>query len=77
MNKLVSWANKKVLIKAVAQATPTYAMSIFKLPRELCSSIQVKINHFWWSHDPNIKKIHWIGSVKLCDKNEEEEGLVS
>ena len=43
MNRLVSWVGKEVLIKVVAQAIPTYAMSIFKLPRDHCSSIQAMI----------------------------------
>ena len=60
-----------MLIKAVAQAIPTYAMSICKLPKDLCSSIQLMSNHFWWSHDPNIRKIHWVGGDKLYEKKEE------
>jgi len=71
MNRLVSWAGREVLIKAVAQAIPTYAMSIFKLPKDLCSSIQAMINWFWWSHDPQKRKIHWVGVDKLCDKKDE------
>jgi len=67
MNRLVSWAGREVLIKAVAQAIPTYAMSVFKFPKDLCSSIQAMLNRFWWSHDPNKRKIHWVGSEKLCD----------
>ena len=62
-NRLISSAGREVLIKAVAQAIPTYAMSIFKLPKDLCSSIQAMINGFWWSHDPDKKKIHWVGSA--------------
>jgi len=68
MNRLISWAGREVLIKAVAQAIPTYAMSIFKLPKDLCLSIQAMINRFWWSHDPDKRKIHWVGRVKLCDR---------
>jgi len=71
MNKLVSWAGKEVLIKAVAQAIPTYGMNTFKLPKDLCSSIQAMINCFWWSHDPYKRKIHWVGSAKLYDKKED------
>jgi len=71
MNRLVSWAGREVLIKAVAQAVPTYAMSIFKLPKDLCSSIQAMINRFWWSHDLSKRKIHWIGGDRLCDKKAE------
>ena len=70
MNRLVSWAGREVLIKAVAQAIPTYAMSIFKLPKDLCSSIQALINRFWWSHDPDKRKIHWVGSSRLCERKE-------
>jgi len=70
-NKLISWAGREVLIKAVAQAIPTYAMSIFKLPKDLCSAIQAMINRFWWSHDPDKRKIHWVGSARLCDRKGE------
>lgn len=72
MDGLVSWAGREVLIKAVAQTIPTYAMSLFKLPKDLCASIQAMINRFRWSHDPNKRKIHWVGSAKPCDWKEDE-----
>lgn len=37
--KLLSNAGKEILIKSVAQAMPTYTMSIFKLPNTLCDEM--------------------------------------
>ena len=37
---------KEVLIKAVAQAIPTYAMSIFKVPLGLCDDLQKLLTRF-------------------------------
>lgn len=31
--------NKEILIKSVAQAIPTYVMSIFKLPASVCDDL--------------------------------------
>lgn len=67
MDKLVSWVGREVLIKVVAQTIPTYAMSVFKLPKDFCYSLQSIINRFWWSNDPKKRKIHWVGSSRLCD----------
>ena len=66
MDRLVSWAGREVLIKAVAQAIPTYAMSVFKLPTNLCHMIQSTINRFWWGYSTEKKKIHWVRSEVLC-----------
>jgi len=57
-----------VLTKAVVQAIPTYTMSVFKLPKDLCSSIQSPINGFWWGHKKDGHKIHWVNSAKLQNK---------
>ena len=68
MDKLVSWAGREVVIKAVAQAILTYAMSVFKFPKDFCNSIQSIINRFWWSNDPKRRKIHWVSCARLCEK---------
>ena len=46
--KLSSQAGRKILIKAVAQALPTYAMSCFKLPNGLCHDIEALVRKIFW-----------------------------
>ena len=45
--KLLSQADRKVLIKVVIQAISTYAMGCFKLPIGLCNEIEVMTRKFW------------------------------
>ena len=44
---LFSCGGKELLIKAVAQTVPAYAMSVFKLPLGLCDDMQKAIASFW------------------------------
>ena len=46
--KLLPIAGKEVLIKAVAQAVPTYTMSYFKLPKALCDDLTSMVSQFRW-----------------------------
>lgn len=43
-NKLLSKAGKEILIKSVAEALPTFAMSVFLLPNELCVELEGMMN---------------------------------
>ena len=45
--KLLSQAGKEVLLKAVVQVIPTFAMSYFKLPVGLCQDFEMLIRKFW------------------------------
>jgi hypothetical protein len=58
--KFLSHAGKEILLKAVIQAIPTYCMSVFLLPKGLCSEIDVLIRNFWWGHKAKEKQIHWL-----------------
>ncbi|KAH9679641.1 putative reverse transcriptase/RNA-dependent DNA polymerase [Citrus sinensis] len=66
MNKLFSSGGREVLIKAVAQAVPAYAMSVFKLPASICEDIQKAIARFWWGSTSDRRGIHWAKWEKLC-----------
>ena len=46
MGKLLSHTGREILIKAVAQATPTYTMSCFKLPDTLCKELNSLMGNF-------------------------------
>jgi hypothetical protein len=69
--KLLSIQGKEILLKAVAQAIPVYAMSIFRIPKGVCKGMMDAISQFWWGDDENDKKMHWFAWWKLCyPKNE-------
>lgn len=64
--KLFSCGGKEILIKAVAQAVPAYAMSVFKLPLGLCEEMQKAIARFWWGNSKDHRPIHWRRWEKMC-----------
>uniref|UniRef100_A0A2N9FNB8 Reverse transcriptase domain-containing protein n=1 Tax=Fagus sylvatica TaxID=28930 RepID=A0A2N9FNB8_FAGSY len=63
--KLLSQAGREVLIKAVIQAIPTYAMSCFQFPAGLCQEISSMAYRFWWGQRNGGRKIHWMNKKKL------------
>ena len=63
--KLLSKAGKEILIKAVAQAIPTYAMSCFELTKGLCDELNSMIGRWWWSQNDKKNNIHWLAWDKL------------
>ena len=44
--KLLSHTGQEILIKAVAQVTPMYTMSCFKLPDTLCKELNSLMGNF-------------------------------
>ena len=64
--RLLSRPGKEVLIKAVAQAIPTYMMSIFQIPEGPIDEIHAVLAKFWWGSSSSSKKIHWHRWDSLC-----------
>jgi hypothetical protein len=63
--KHLSAAAKEVLIKAVAQAIPTYTMSIFHLSASFCEELARGVRRYWWGEDTDNRRTHWIAWEKL------------
>ena len=72
--KLLSQADREVLIKAIVQTIPTYAMGCFKLPLGLCHEIEAMVKKFFWGQRGDKRKIHWVKWSKLT-KPKLEGGL--
>lgn len=56
--KTLSIAGKEVFLQAVAQALLAYAMSVFRIPKNICKGITDAISQFWWGDDVNSKRMH-------------------
>lgn len=55
--KLLSTRGREILIKAVAQAVPTYTMSCFQSPQTLCDDLEWMMRNFWWSQRDQETKL--------------------
>jgi hypothetical protein len=69
--RLLSCAGREVLIKANAQAVPTYPMSCFELPPKICKRMTTYISNFWWGSSVDNHKIHWLKWDRLTDTKRE------
>jgi hypothetical protein len=72
VNKFNNWAERNmssaaraVMIKVVAQAIPTYTMSVFKLPATLCEELMQLTRYFWWGKNSEHRKVHRIAWYRL------------
>jgi hypothetical protein len=61
----MSCAGREVLQKANAQAVPTYLMSCFKLPPQVCKKMKTYTSNYWWGSVIDNHKIHWQRWSKL------------
>uniref|UniRef100_A0A803NZS4 Reverse transcriptase n=1 Tax=Cannabis sativa TaxID=3483 RepID=A0A803NZS4_CANSA len=66
--RFLSKAGKEVLIKSVAQSLPSYAMNVFLLTKEICSSLEGLMAKFWWKSQAkdSTKGVTWMSWRKLC-----------
>jgi len=72
--KFLSRAGKEVLIKAVIQAIPMYAMQCFEIPFALCEEMERKCKNFWWGQTCDKQKVALISWFSMR-KPKKEGGL--
>ena len=70
----MSKMGKGVLIKACAQAIPTFAMSCFDLTKTLCEEIGSMICYFWWAKQEKTTTMHCL-SWELLTKPKKDGGM--
>jgi hypothetical protein len=63
--KLLSKAGKEIMIKAVAQAIPVFAMGCFDITKEMCNQISTMIAKYWWNNQDKENSIHWVSWERL------------
>lgn len=66
-NKIDGWKSeflssegKEVLVKSVAMAMPSYAMSAFHLPKSFCNKLTSAMHKFWWSNGAASRGVYWV-----------------
>lgn len=72
---MISQAGREVLIKNVAQALPTYAMSVFLLPMEIIKDFERSLTRYWWGGGADSRsRIHWMAWDRM-NKHKSTGGL--
>ncbi|XP_010425346.1 PREDICTED: uncharacterized protein LOC104710431 [Camelina sativa] len=70
----LSLGGKEVLLKAVAMALPTHAMTCFKVPKAICQQMISIMADFWWANKKDSRGMHWKSWEQLS-KPKQEGGL--
>jgi hypothetical protein len=68
---MLSKAGKEILIKAVAQVIPIFAMGCFDITKEMCHQISAMIAKYWWNNQDKESSIHWVSWEKLTQAKDE------
>jgi hypothetical protein len=64
--RFLSMGGKEILLKAIIQAIPVFAMGVFKIPKQLCKMINDAMARFWWGDTEERNRMHWFAWWKMC-----------
>jgi hypothetical protein len=60
-----SCVGREVLIKSIAQAVPTYSMSCFLIPLNICNKMRSVVANYWWGSFVDNRHMHWMSWERL------------
>ena len=66
----LSFGGRLVLLKSVLSSLPVYALSFFKAPSGIVSSIESILNCFFWGGSVDHRKITWVDWNTVCSSKE-------
>ncbi|XP_074342771.1 uncharacterized protein LOC141680444 [Apium graveolens] len=66
----ISKEGKVTLLKTAAQSIPNFWMSLLRVPVEICTKIERKMNGYWWGGGDDQRGIRWLKWDTLCDVKE-------
>jgi hypothetical protein len=66
MERFLSLGGKEILLKAIIQSIPVYAMAVFKIPKQLCKEINDVMPGFWWGDTEEKRRMHWFAWWRMC-----------
>jgi hypothetical protein len=58
--RFLSMGGKEILLKAIIQAIPVFAMGVFKITKQLCKDINDAMAAFWWGDIDEHRKMHCL-----------------
>jgi len=73
-SRFLSFGGRLVLLKYVLTSLLVYALSFFKAPSGIISSIESLLNNFFWGGSEDNRKITWLSWQTVC-LNKEYGGL--
>ncbi|MCH79613.1 cysteine-rich receptor-like protein kinase, partial [Trifolium medium] len=69
-SRFLSYGGRLILLKSVLTYLPVYALSFFKAPPGIISSIEALLNNFFWGGSEDHRKVSWIRWKNVCLGNE-------
>jgi hypothetical protein len=69
-SQFLSFGGRLVLLKSVLTSLPVYALSFFKAPSGIISSIESLLNNFFWGGGEDRRKIAWVRWQEVCMSKE-------
>ncbi|CAJ2670980.1 unnamed protein product [Trifolium pratense] len=65
-SRFLSFGGRLVLLKSVLTSLPVYALSFFKAPSGIISSIESLFTKFFWGGCEESRKISWVSWKTIC-----------